>query len=379
MSPIEQPDGAINIVVLGSDQMLSEKVGRTDVMVVVSLIPDIPAVSLLSIPRDFYAWIPTRGYNKINTAFAYGQTHGYPGGGPALLSDTIEFNLGIPIHHYARVSFDGFVQIVDALGGVDIPVECAVSDTFPDPDSPTGQTDVDWLPGIHHLDGKHALWYVRSRYRSSDFSRNRRQQQVLRAMYSQIRTLGMITKVPQLWAALTGAVSTDLRLAEMLKLASIAARLDMAKVKSRFISPGIVEAQYTPTGAYVLVADRRKLRQLVREAVAPPASGRADQTPFRVAVLNASPWVELGHVAAARLRWENFEVTEVARAQEVVSRTRIIDYTTTPKGSPISYLVSLFRRRDGDVIAEPTDDSLVDFRIVLGYDYNPCPGAWESN
>ena len=203
MPPAEQPDGAINIVVLGSDQTSVNYVGRTDVIVIVSINPEIPSVSLLSIPRDFYAWLPGRGFNKINTAFTYGEKDNYPGGGPGLIKATIEYNLGIRIHYYARVSFDGFVQIVDALGGVAVPVECPLSDTFPDPESPTGQTDVDWLPGIHHLDGKHALWYVRSRYRSSDFDRNRRQQQILRGLYSQILTLDVIPKLPQLWSALT--------------------------------------------------------------------------------------------------------------------------------------------------------------------------------
>jgi LCP family protein required for cell wall assembly len=375
---VGQPENAINIVVLGSDQTAVKSVGRTDVMVIVSILPDVPSVSLLSIPRDFYAWLPSRGFNKINTAFTYGEKYEYPGGGPGLIKATIEYNLGIRVHYFARVSFEGFVQIVDALGGIDLPVECPLSDTFPDPDSPTGQTDIDLLPGIHNFDGKHALWYVRSRYRSSDFDRNRRQQQALRGMYSQIRTLDVIPRLPQIWSALKETVSTDLGLGEVLYLANLASRLDMTNVKSRFVGPGVVEAQHAPDGAYVLVADPLKLRALVSETLAPPAAGRANQRPFRVAVLNASPWAELGQVAAERLRWENFEVVSVNRAAEVTSRTYIIDYTTTPKGSPISYLMRIFRRQEGDVVSEPSRSSPVDFQTVLGADYNPCVGPWES-
>ena len=378
MARVEQPENAINIVVLGSDQTAVGSVGRTDVMVVVSILPDVPSVSLLSIPRDFYAWLPSRGFNKINTAFTYGEKDQYPGGGPGHIKATIEYNLGIRVHYFARVSFDGFVQIVNALDGVDIAVECPLSDTFPDSESPTGQTDIDLLPGIHHFDGKHALWYVRSRFASSDFDRNRRQQQLLRGMYSQIRTLDVIPKLPQIWSALKETVSTDLGLGEMLYLANVASRLDMANVKSRFVAPGIVEAQTAPNGSYVLVPDPLKLRALVSEALAPPAAGRADQRPFRVLVMNASPWAELGYVAAERLRWESFEVTSVEQANEVTPRTYIIDYTTTPKGSPISHLMRIYRRREGDVVAEPSPSSAVDFQIVLGADYNPCIGPWES-
>jgi LCP family protein required for cell wall assembly len=378
MPLIAQPENAVNIVILGSDQTDVAKVGRTDVMVVISVLPNVPSVSLLSIPRDFYAWLPNRGFNKINTAFTYGEKDEYPGGGPGLTKATIEYNLGIRVHYFARLSFEGFVKIVDALGGVEVPVECPLSDTFPDRDSPSGQTDIDLLPGMHHFDGKRALWYVRSRYKSSDFDRNRRQQQVLRAMYGQIMTLRMIPKLPQLWTALRETVSTDLGLLDVLSLANVASRLEMANIKSRFIGPGIVEARRATNGAYVLVADQVMLRALISETLAPPAAGRAEQRPPHVAVLNASPWVELGYVAAERLRWENFVVTSVEQADAGVPRTLIYDYTTTPKGSSLAYLMRLYRRKATDVVKEPGAGDGVDFLVVLGADYNPCIGPWES-
>ncbi|NIV35453.1 MAG: hypothetical protein GWN58_40175, partial [Anaerolineae bacterium] len=185
MPLVEQPSGVINILLLGSDMNAVEGTGRTDVIVVVSVDPDLPSIALISIPRDFYAWIPGHGFDRINTAYSRGARNGYPGGGPGLIKATLEYNLGVRIHYYVQAGFDDFIRIVDTLGGVDVAVECPLSDTFPDPDSPNGQTDVDWLPGIHHLDGKHALWYVRSRWSTNDFDRNRRQQQVLRGLYRQ--------------------------------------------------------------------------------------------------------------------------------------------------------------------------------------------------
>lgn len=375
MPLVEQPEGTINILLLGSDQPSVKNVGRTDIIIVASVYPDIPAVTLLSIPRDFYAWIPGEGFNKINTAFEYGERHGYPGGGPALIRATIEYNFGIRAHYYARVGFDGFVQIVDTLGGVDVAVECPLSDTFPDPDSPTGQTDVDWLPGIHHLDGKHALWYARSRWSTSDFDRNRRQQQLLGGIYRQIMSVNVIPRIPELWGALTEAVSTDLRIGDLVYLASVGSRLDVANVKSRFVGPGVLQSWRAPNGASVLVPNYEALGVLVAEALMPPANARAQQRAFRVEVWNATPYNELGHVAAERLRWEGFEVVSVQRSAEVYSRTQIVDLTTTSKGSPLWILKALYRRADSDVISRPTPGSAVDFEIYLGADYNPCVPA----
>lgn len=382
MPLLEQSGAVINILLLGSDQSSTTGgVGRTDTIVVVSINPDLPSVSLLSIPRDFYAWIPGHGFDKINTAYSRAGRINYPGGGPELIKATIEYNLGIRIHYYALVGFNGFVRIVDTLGGVDVAVECPLSDTFPDPGSPNEQTDVDWDPGIHHLDGKHALWYARSRWSTHDFDRHRRQQQVLRGMYHQIMNLDIVPKIPQVWESLNENVSTDLGLSELLELANIGSQLDMANIKSRFVGRNVVQSWTAPNGGYVLVPYYEALVPLVEEALSPPASARAQQRAFRVEVWNATPYEGLGHVAAERLRWEGFEVTSVGPADGAYPRTQIFDFTTTAKGSAIPRLTSLYNRNYDDVIAQPSEDRVVDFRVVLGADYDPCSATrayWYS-
>jgi hypothetical protein len=288
---------------------------------------------------------------------------------------TIEYNFGIRIHYYARVGFDGFVRIVDALGGLDIPVECPLSDTFPDPDAPEGRTDVDWLPGIHHMDGKQALWYARSRWSTSDFDRNRRQQQVLRAMYQRLKNLGIISKIPDLWTALRENVATDLELDDLIYLGLVGSQLDLENVKSRFIGRGFLQSWTSPKGAYVLVPDYEAIGAVVAEALTPPAVGRANRQPFRVEVWNAGPYSELGFVAAERLRWEGLEVTEVQLSERSYARTQIVDFTSSTKGSPLPLLMRLYGRRPEDVAnGTPFPDS-PDFQVYLGLDYNPCVRA----
>ncbi|MEA3309640.1 MAG: hypothetical protein U9Q70_09045, partial [Chloroflexota bacterium] len=91
MPLMAQPAGTINILLLGSDRRPGVQVSLTDVLMIASIFPDTPGVSLISIPRDYYAWIPTWGLDKINTAFIRGYKHDYPGGGAGLLKATIEY------------------------------------------------------------------------------------------------------------------------------------------------------------------------------------------------------------------------------------------------------------------------------------------------
>lgn len=375
MPLIEQPKGTINILLLGSDRRPGEDVARTDVMMIVSIFPDVPSVSMISVPRDYYAWIPTWGLDKINTAYLRARTTGYPGGGPALIKATVEYNFGLPIHYYAMVDFNSYRSIVDAVGGVDIVVECGFHDTYPDDESPTGQTDIDLEPGVHHLDGKYALWYVRSRWNTSDFDRHRRQQQVLRAILESALSQNMLARIPDLWGVYQESVETDMGLPEMLSLAPIAVRLDMRDIKSRFIRGGnLLTSMSVPLRGAVLAPHYEALYTFMQEAAQPPVTSRAAQRAYRVEVWNGSGNSGWGEVAAYRLRLEGYEVPAIHQT-DGAARTLITDYTTTSKGSPIVRLMTLYKRQQRDVIAEPTEGSPVDFRVTLGWDYNPCDGT----
>src|SRR5215208_917429 len=117
----------VNFLLIGSDRRPGGSF-RTDTMVIAILRPNEGQVSLISIPRDLWVSIPGWENQRINTAYQHGVSTGYPGGGPGLLKDTILYNLGIRIDHTAMVEFDGFRQIVDTLGGVDVPVSCPYTD-----------------------------------------------------------------------------------------------------------------------------------------------------------------------------------------------------------------------------------------------------------
>lgn len=356
---VSQPDNAINVLLLGSDQRDIGKVGRTDTIVIATIHPGIPSVSLLSIPRDFYAWMPGYGFAKINTAFDRG--------GPQLMKATIRYNLGVDVDYYARIGFDSFVKIVDTLGGVTVAVECPLHDTFL-------KREVHLEPGLHHLNGSQALQYARSRHSTSDFDRNRRQQQVLRGLYHQALDLGVIPKIPSLWGALKESIATDLNLQGIIRLGAIGTRLNTLNVKSRFVGGGVVEPWTGPGGAYVLIPDFEALESLVSEALAPSqAGGQQEQgRAFQVEIVDGTPNQGWEQVAADRLRWEGFRVMGIRPADEVRPRTQIVDLRATPGRWPLSKLMRLYGRESHDVISRPTEGSDLDFQILLGADYDPC-------
>jgi LCP family protein required for cell wall assembly len=369
---VEQSSEAINILLMGTDTTGSS--WRTDTLILVSVDPSLPSVSLLSIPRDLYVYIPGWQMGRINTADARGERAGYPGGGPGLVKATLEYNLGVRVHYFARADFQGFVRILDVLGGVDVVVDCELHDTFPDPDTTRGASDIDLLPGVHHLEGKQALWYARSRWNTSDFDRGRRQQRVLRGALAQIKQLGLLSKLPELWEDLTQTVQTDLPLDTALWLTQVASRLDTALgVKSRFIDGTTVRSWRTPDGAAVLLPDYERIGPLITEALAPPDTARARQGVARVEVLNGTTWPNWAVLAADRLLWEGFDVVTIGQAERAdYQQTIITDLTDTTKGSPVTLLARILRVDDANVLAGEASDETLDFRVVVGYDYQPC-------
>jgi LCP family protein required for cell wall assembly len=372
---MEQPEGTVNFLLLGSDRRPGEEIGRTDVVVIASVYPNLPSVSLISVPRDYYAWIPSWGLDKINTAYVRAKRTGYPGGGPALVKDTIAYNFGIPIHFYAMVDFNSYRSIVDAVGGVDLIIECPFHDTYPDVESPIGQTDIDLEPGLHHLDGKFALWYVRSRWNTSDYDRHRRQQQVLRAILHQALNQNMLARIPDLWSVYKESVITDMALTDVLALVPAAVRLDERDIKSRFIRGKDLLTSWTaPNGAYVLVPNYENMYNFMQEAAQPQVTSRATQRAHTIIVMNGTGNSGWGQVAAYRLALEGLEVVTVQDAGWQ-PRTTLIDFTTTRKGSPLSKLFELYKLNQADVTYMAVEDDTADFTLRLGSNYNPCIGT----
>jgi LCP family protein required for cell wall assembly len=371
----------INFLLLGADTTNANNSGRTDVLTIVSVNRTAGTVSMLSLPRDLYVYIPGYQVQRINVAYGWGETNLGEGSGPQLLMDTIRYNLGIEIDHYARVDFDGFRTIINDLGGVEISVDCAIEDwRLREPElDPTVEDNWEMytLPvGVHLMDGDLALWYARSRRTSSDFDRGRRHQALLRAVWRRIQGLNLVDQLSDIWPQVLETVETDITLEDMLGLAPLALSLNSSHVASYVFRPNNeVSFWRSPEGSSVLAPNRSAIAELERLMIMPPTEHRLMREGASIEIINASGVRGLDQVAADRLAWEGFVPTIGAPAPAYRDYTVIYDYTGQTKGSSLGTLQSALRVSDEGVIAEPDSNRDVDYRVVIGGNYYACTYA----
>lgn len=263
----------VNLLLLGVDARPQEAGPcRTDTMIVVTVDPATDTAGMLSIPRDLYVEIPGYGLNRINVAHFIGDRDSYPGGGPALAKKTVQYNLGVPIHYYIRINFQGFRDIVDALGGITIEVEREIwDDKYPDENY--GYMTIYIPAGVQQMDGEMALRYARTRHNGSDFVRLRRQQKVLFAIREKALSLDLIPRLPDLLRTMGYTVDTDLDPQEVLALAQIARQIEKEDIESAVIDETMSVPITLPDGANVLYPLRDKIAEVVEEIFSSPAEG----------------------------------------------------------------------------------------------------------
>jgi LCP family protein required for cell wall assembly len=382
---IDLPPKTINIALLGSDARPNVGGWRTDVIIVVSINPDVPSVSLFSIPRDTWVYIPNWHYTRVNLADSHGEFIKFPGGGPGLVEQTLQYNFGIPVQYYARVDFEGYKKLIDAVGGVDVIADCPLYDIFPDVSN--GENDVISDPellatvltgtidiptaGIYHLDGKHALWFSRSRKTTSDFDRSRRQQHVLNALWNKIREQGLLNRLPDIWNDLVSTVQTDLSLNDVIYLANLGQSIDRSRIRSSFLDGQFAHRFTSIEGASVFSYTYEEISSTVQSAFAPPIQGRAVQPAASIEVFNGTANPDWDAVAADRLGSFGYHVTQYAPADRAdYPTTTIYDLRPTSKGSRLSELARIFNTRN--VVYQYDSNATAEYRIVLGADFQPC-------
>lgn len=225
-SPAKSETSApVTFLLMGSDTRAhptsgSTPSGRSDAIIIARLSGDRQHAQFISIPRDSWVNVPGYGTHKINASYSYG--------GPNLLIKTVEQLTGVRIDHFVAIDFDGINQVTDDLGGVDVNVAQTTTNTYTDG---SGKTYT-FHAGINHLTGATARWYLGQRYGlpGSDFDRERRQQQYLKAVFTKLFSSGTLTdptKLDSSLRSLTGAVTVDSSLSdtELLSLAYSARQL----------------------------------------------------------------------------------------------------------------------------------------------------------
>ena len=269
-----------NFLLLGTDHRPGWTNWRTDVVMVVGVDRANARVAVFSIPRDLYVQIPGYGWGRINQVDNIGEKAN-PGGGPALISQVLANTLGISTNHFVRVRMDGFVDLVDAVGGVTVRLDCA----FYEPifNLTTNQWDYFALPaGDVWLDGESAYWFVRLRYRESDIGRNQRQREFLWGLRNQMLRTNLLTNFMPLYNAFQNMISTDLNPLQILDLLAWGIQLDPGSVRASGLTLYDLQNYTTPEGASVLrIANPAHVRGVVEGIWNAPAmadSYRKDAT-----------------------------------------------------------------------------------------------------
>jgi LCP family protein required for cell wall assembly len=313
---------------------------------------------------------------RINTAYQSGEISSYPGGGPALLKDTIAYNLGVQIDHTAMVEFEGFRRIVDTLGGIEVPIGCAYTDwRLIDPSYDPNNEDNWWLysvgPGEIHMDGDLALWYARSRSKSSDFDRGRRQQEVLRAILAKGLQADSLGKLPQLYADLSYAVASDLGLDDVLRLGPYALRFSRPNIRGYYIRPPLVSSWITPGGASVQLPNEAELAAMLREATT-FSSASAEREVITVEVVNRSDVEGLERLAAVRLGYAGYGTKTSVAAEGGQTDSIIVDFTPQKEPAGRTAILATLGLPLAEQLFGPTGGDGVSYRVFLGSDYQSC-------
>jgi LCP family protein required for cell wall assembly len=296
-----------------------------------------------------------------------------------MLRDTILYNLGISADHYVRVDMAGFRREINELGGIDVLVSCSYTDWRLRSPSADPQDEENWVlftvpSGRVHMNGDYALWYARSRARSSDFDRARRQHEVLRAIYRQVLRLDLIPKLPQLYDGLTQTVATDLTLGDLLALAPLAARIDPAHIQSRFIGRDQVIGWRVPTsGAAVLLPKPDEIQRLLSDAfIAPLVDPLLPSPPdVSVQVLNHSRHPDWDLLAAERLNYAGFQTTLLDDDPQSGSTTQVIEFDSTA-GDSGQRLLEVLGLGQEQLMSQPESLAPFQFQVVIGDNYRPC-------
>lgn len=337
----------VNILLIGVDKRPEAEEGvRSDTLILVRLEPQQGWASMLSIPRDSVVNVPNLGQSKINAAYTYGyenaaQIYGDgtdpDAGGGALAAETVEQFLGVKVDYVAQVDFNGFQQLVEAVGGVTVDVPAPLLDA----EFPTEDYGVEriYIPaGLQVMDGRTALTYARSRHSSNDFDRGARQQQVLRALLDQIQTRGLLENTESLaqWAdILAQNVRTTMPIRDLRMiggLTNLARQLDGDRVVQMSLNPDDVAVDYE--NGSDIHWNQASVRELVARWQAGPQAAATDAPTAetaRVQVLNGAAVDGVAGQISFFLSSRGFEMTDAANAPQIYPNTLIIDYTDRPE------------------------------------------------
>ena len=267
-SSVWQGKTEINILVLGVDRRPDGGDQNSDVIIIARVDLIASTVSAVSLPRDLLVDVPDVYSGKINGTYNAGITDDPDDktAGIVMVRDTIEVLYGIPIDGYVLIDFDGFEEVVDAVGGIDVSVpEAIVDEDYPTIDY--GTERVEFAAGPQHMNGDRALKYVRTRNTDSDDARRERQIDVLLALFDQGRDIDSIRSGDEIIVALSDTVQTNLGLEQQLTLARIAREMNRTDITLTTLEAPLITGGYTEDGAWVYFSDPAAVATFINDTL----------------------------------------------------------------------------------------------------------------
>lgn len=401
----------INILLLGMGGEGHDGAYLTDTIILVSLKPSTKQVAMLSLPRDLAVPIENQGWRKINAINAYAEMANGGEGGLAT-TEALSQLLNLPITYYARIDFEGFINVVDDFGGLDLFVENTLDDyQYPILGNENVFPISDRLEYLHidsgeqHMDGSLALKYVRSRHSAgiegSDFARSRRQQKAILAFKDKVfswKTLIDPKRIKSLLRNYREHVDINLDTWEIIRLAEIIKDFgfkDINKINNFVLDDapgGLLYATIAEdTGAYILLpraGDYSEIQNLAENifAVKPNKTLTAQTTakkstvekttPTKLEILNGTKVEGLAAKTKNDLENIGYKVVSIGNAPEQdENETIVYDLTNGKKSKTLRTLKSKIKarstRKAPDWLTASEVSSLsqkVDFLVVLGSD-----------
>ena len=263
--PVAVLENTENILLLGTDRRENDHSWRTDTIMLAAIDWENQRVGVLSFPRDYlieYPWGEQRRINEVD--FRGERILDYPGGGFGLLKDVFQQNLGIRVDKAVRLHRSGFVELVDAVGGVDVTADCDLWELSPKPPGQEGYFVLHVPTGVHHFNGEDALKYATYRYATGDWDRRRRQQVMILALRDRALNLNLIPQIPHFLNILGRNFQSDINVIDLARYATFGLQLDMNNVRSKVLGRHETVKINHPSGAYYLGSDGDKLFEAIR-------------------------------------------------------------------------------------------------------------------
>jgi LCP family protein required for cell wall assembly len=259
----------INILLTGIDSSSIRSHALNDTLLVVSVDPTTGQMTMVSFPRDM-ANLPMPNGKiftpKINSLESYADRHPgqFPEGGIAALTNEIGYLLGAKVDYYASVDLEGFSKLIDRVGGVTVDVLQPIDDPAYGGWTTPGKIGLHLTAGTHKFDGETALAYVRSRkgVGDSDFSRARRQQQLLVALEKKLIDPGMLPNLPGILKDATETLKTNFPPDQVSAMLDLAKKTDEASIKRYVLGPPYTTHPTNITSVYILVPDMARIAKL---------------------------------------------------------------------------------------------------------------------